>query len=287
MRVIDQLNQGTPVFSFEFFPPKTTEGEEALFKTVAKMRDLEPSFVSITCGAGGSTRGRTVEWAKRIKTEFSIEAMVHLTCVGLGQAELESTIHEIQESGLENILALRGDRPADSSSTESYCNYANEMISLIRASHPKVCIGAACYPEGHVEASNRISDLENMKKKADAGADFFVSQLFFDNSHYFEFVGRARSMGITQPIIPGIMPIHNVEQTKKFTTMCGASIPSHLMKLLEQYQDSKRAVFYIGVAHAIAQCTELLRSGVPGVHFYTLNRSPATRLVVEAIKGTG
>jgi methylenetetrahydrofolate reductase (NADPH) len=225
-----------------------------------------------------------VEWAKRIKSEFGIEAMVHLTCMGLSEDELNSTIREVQDSGLQNILALRGDRPADGSESVSHCNYANEMISLLRASHPDVCIGAACYPEGHVEAASRMSDLESLKKKADAGADFFVSQLFFDNRHYFEFVGRARSMGITQPIIPGIMPIHNVEQTKKFTSMCGATIPSHLMKLLEQYQDSKRAVFYIGVAHAIAQCTELLQSGVPGIHFYTLNRSPATRLVLEALR---
>ncbi|MCU0317651.1 MAG: methylenetetrahydrofolate reductase [NAD(P)H] [Fimbriimonadaceae bacterium] len=285
MRIIDKLEGPSPQFSFEYFPPKTEDGEKSLFQTVGRMKELGPAFASVTCGAGGSTRGKTVEWARKIKEELGVEAVVHLTCLGVDEDELRNTIQEIKAHKLINVLALRGDLPQDGSGNQSHCQYANELISLIREIYPEACIAAAAYPETHVDANNRFSDLENLKRKADAGADLFVTQLFFDNRHYFEFVGRARSMGITQPIIPGIMPIQNVGQTIRFIEMCGASIPDHLMKLLRQYEDSPKAVYYIGVAHAIAQCDELLRSGVPGIHFYTLNKSPATRLVVEALRG--
>lgn len=285
MRVVDSLLAPSPAFSFEFFPPKTEAGEDSLFRTVGRLNDLAPTFVSITCGAGGSTRGKTVQWADRIHHEFGLETVVHLTCLGLSEPELHETIDEIQAQGLRNILVLRGDAPADGSATHSHCSYASDMIAFVRERYPQACIGAACYPEGHTEANSLMADLENLRKKADAGADYFITQLFFDNRHYFEFVGRARSMGITQPILPGIMPIQDVGQVKRFTEMCGATIPTHLMKLLEQYDGSPRAVFYIGVAHAIAQCDELLRSGAPGIHFFTLNRSPGTRLVLEALRG--
>lgn len=285
MRVVDSLLAPSPAFSFEFFPPKTTAGEDSLFRTVGRLNDLAPTFVSITCGAGGSTRGTTVHWADRIHKEFGLETVVHLTCLGLNEQEVHQTIDEVEAQGLRNILVLRGDAPADGSAVQSHCNYASDMIAFVRERYPKACIGAACYPEGHTEASSMMADLENLRKKADAGADYFITQLFFDNRHYFEFVGRARSMGITQPILPGIMPIQDVGQVKRFTEMCGATIPTHLMKLLEQYDGSPRAVFYIGVAHAIAQCDELLRSGAPGIHFFTLNRSPGTRLVLEALRG--
>ncbi|MBL8048555.1 MAG: methylenetetrahydrofolate reductase [NAD(P)H] [Chthonomonas sp.] len=285
MRVVDSLLAPEPAYSFEFFPPKTTAGEESLFRTVGRLNELEPTFISITCGAGGSTRGKTVQWADRIHREFGLETVVHLTCLGLDEAEVHSTVDAIEAQGLRNILVLRGDVPLDEQATESHCHYASDMIRIVRERYPQACIGAACYPEGHTEAKSMLSDLENLRKKADAGADYFITQLFFDNRHYFEFVGRARSMGITQPILPGIMPIQDVSQVKRFTEMCGASIPTHLLKLLEQYDGSSKAVFYIGVAHAIAQCDELLRSGAPGIHFFTLNRSPGTRLVLEALRG--
>ncbi len=284
MRILDGLGAEGTSFSFEFFPPKTEAGERLLFETIAQLRELNPHFVSVTSGAGGSTRGRTVEWAKRIRQDSGIEPMLHLTCRGVPEAELAETIRSLKEAKLYNILALRGDQPQDSAAPEGAYQYADELIRHIRNDFPESCIAAACYPEKHTEASSIRDDLENLRRKADSGADFFITQLFFDNSKYFEFVGRARSMGLTQPILPGIMPIQNVDQVRRFIQMCGASIPPHLMKLLDQYNFSPKAVYHIGIAHAIAQCQELIESGAPGIHFYTLNKSPATRVVVEAIR---
>ena len=284
MRIDHLVQSPQPTFSFEFFPPKTPVGEVNLIKTVQSLQPLEPSFVSVTCGAMGTSCGKTVEWAKQIRDEANLEPLVHLTCLGASEEFLNKALEEIAKADLKNILALRGDAPAEGVGAKSHCQHANELIELIRKRYPGACIAAACYPEKHTEAPSMISDLEAMKLKAGAGADVFLTQLFFDNRHYFEFVGRARSMGITQPIVPGIMPIQNVDQIKRFTGICGASIPKNLMGLLEQYQDTPRAVFHIGVAHAIAQSQELLNNGAPGIHFYTLNKSPATRLVVQALR---
>ncbi len=286
MRISDLLTAGSPVFSFEFFPPKTEAGERALFRSIQSLKEVDPGFVSVTCGAGGSTRQKTVDWARRIKSEIGLEPLVHMTCLGVSDEELGAAIAGVRDLGLANVLALRGDAPLDGSVAGS-CRYASELVERVKEAYPEACLAGACYPEVHTEAASKLSDLENTKRKADAGVDFFITQLFFDNRHYFEFVGRARSMGIMQPIIPGIMPIQNVGQTKRFTEMCGATIPPSLLKLLEQYQDSPSAVFYIGVAHAVAQAADLLANGAPGVHFYTLNRSPATRLVVEALRRDG
>ncbi|QYK54359.1 MAG: methylenetetrahydrofolate reductase [NAD(P)H] [Fimbriimonadaceae bacterium] len=284
MRIIDRLGVDGPSFSFEFFPPKTPKGEERLFKTITQLSALNPTFVSVTCGAGGSTRLKTAEWASQIRKESGIEPMVHMTCLGVPESEIRQTLTESKQAGLSNILALRGDPPLEGNWQPGFCNFANELISVIRGDFPDACIAAACYPEKHTEAESFRSDLDAMKRKADAGVDFFITQLFFDNAKYFEFVGRARSIGITQPIIPGIMPIQNVEQVRRFTSMCGATIPAHLSKLLSQYDAAPAAVYHIGIAHAIAQTHELLEAGVPGIHFYTLNKSPATRVVVEALK---
>ncbi len=286
MRIVDRFGDGKPGFSFEFFPPKTPKGESNLFDAIGQLGKLSPRFVSVTCGAGGSTRQKTLDWAGRIKDELGLEPMVHMTCLGVPEAEIRETIAGVRDLGLVNVLALRGDAPADGSEAGTgFCQYAADLIALVRAEVPGACIAAACYPEKHTEASSLQSDLEAMKRKADAGVDFFITQLFFDNAKYFEFVGRARSIGITQPIVPGIMPIQGVEQVRRFTSMCGASIPSHLLKLLDQYDVAPEAVYHIGIAHAIAQSTELLAAGVPGIHFYTLNKSPATRVVVEALQG--
>lgn len=290
MRISEQLGTGKRSVSFEFFPPKSGAGERTLFRSIRSLQELQPSFVSVTCGAGGSTRVKTVDYAVRIKEETGIEPMVHMTCLGVPEAELTATIMQVREAGLMNILALRGDRPIGESA-DVYdggpCRFASDLVGRVRGAYPEACVAAACYPEVHAEAASKSADLHHLKEKADAGVDFFITQLFFDNRHYFEFVGRARSLGITQPIIPGIMPIQNVGQTKRFTEMCGATLPPSLLKLLEQYQESPSAVFYIGVAHAVAQVTDLIANGAPGVHFYTLNKSPATRLVVEALRKDG
>lgn len=285
MRIVDQFGAGGSEFSFEFFPPKTPAGEAKLFDSIGQLGKLEPRFVSVTCGAGGSTRQKTVDWAVKIKDEIGLEPMVHMTCLGVPEVEIRETIADVRDRGLVNVLALRGDAPADGSAVgDGFCQYAVDLISLVREEVPGACIAAACYPEKHTEAASMQSDLDAMKRKADAGVDFFISQLFFDNAKYFEFVGRARSAGIMQPIVPGIMPIQGVAQVRRFTSMCGASIPSHLLKLLDQYDSAPAAVYHIGIAHAIAQSHELLAAGVPGIHFYTLNKSPATRVVVEALR---
>jgi methylenetetrahydrofolate reductase (NADPH) len=280
------LEGGGPVFSFEYFPPKTEQGERNLMATVRSMKDLRPGFVSVTCGAGGSTKGKTLEWADQIKNEIGIEAVVHMTCLGRMPDELRAEIAEARERGIENVLALRGDFPRDGAAHEAptgSCRFAIDLIRLVREEYPKACLLGACYPEGHVDAESRDLDMQRLKEKCDAGLDVLVTQLFFDNEHYFSFVRRAREFGVTQPVVPGIMPVTDVSQVERFTKMCGATIPPPLLERLQACGGDKEAVQQVGVEHAIAQCRGLLAGGAPGIHFYTLNRSPATRLVVKSI----
>ncbi len=292
MKIIDRLRavrekQAPPCFSFEFFPPKTPEGEKNLFAALDDLKDLKPGFVSVTYGAGGSTREKTVELVTRIKRDTGIEAMAHFTCVGHQKDEIRSTLKRLVDAGVENVIALRGDPPKGETAftkTEGGFGNANELVAFIRAEKFPFCVAAAGYPEGHVESDNRDHDLAHLKRKVDAGVDFVVTQLFFDNAFYFDFVERARAAGITVPIVPGIMPITNVEQIERFTRMCGATIPMRLQIQLEKLRDDPEAVPQLGGAHATLQCAELLARGVPGIHFYTLNKSPATRLIVAALQ---
>lgn len=286
MRIIDQLRTGHPVFSFEFFPPKTEQGEARLWDALVDLQDLKPTFVSVTYGAGGSTRTKTVELTRRIKAELGIEAMAHLTCVQATRDELDGVLAELSEGGVDNVLALRGDPPKGADrfeKTEGGFSYASELTAYINETRD-LCVGAACYPEGHTEAASKYQDLHHLKTKVDAGAQFLITQLFFDNQVYFEFVDRARAAGIHVPIIPGIMPIQNVEQIKRFTKMCGASIPPRLLAELEKRKEQPERVHELGVAHATIQALGLLHGGAPGVHFYTLNKSTATREILTAIR---
>lgn len=286
VRIHDQLKGGVPVFSFEFFPPKTDKGEERLWDALVDLQDLKPSFVSVTYGAGGSTRSKTVELTSRIQKELGIEAMAHLTCVQADRAELDSVLKELKAGGVDNVLALRGDPPKGEERfvrTEGGFEQASQLTAFIAQEHD-FCIGAACYPEGHVEAASKYQDLHYLKEKVDAGAQFLITQLFFDNQVYFDFVDRARGVGIEVPIIPGIMPIQNVDQLKRFTKMCGASIPEPLLHELEKRKDEPERVHELGVAHATIQALGLLHGGAPGVHFYTLNKSTATREILTAIR---
>ncbi len=291
MRICDLLAEGRPSFSFEFFPPKSDEAVAQLERTIAELRMLEPSFVSVTYGAGGSTRERTIEIVTGIKRETGIEAMAHLTCVGSTAAELEEVLTRLVDAGVENILALRGDPPKGSTAfaaTERGHTYASELVRAIRTRHgASVCVGGAGYPEKHVECGNPAVDLMNLKRKVDAGLDFVITQLFFDNQRYFEFVERARAAGISVPIIPGIMPITNAAQVERFTSACGATLPFKLAAELDRRRQDPTAVMQLGVAHATAQCIDLLMGGAPGIHFYTLNRSNATKEVFTALKATG
>lgn len=286
MRIHDQLKGPAPVFSFEFFPPKTEQGEQRLWDALVDLQDLKPGFVSVTYGAGGSTRSKTVGLTSRIKRELGIEAMAHVTCVQATREELKSVLEELKAGGVENVLALRGDPPqgeARFTSTAGGFDHASQLTAYIHDEHD-FCLGAACYPEGHVEAPSKYQDLHFLKAKVDAGAQFLITQLFFDNQVYFDFVDRARAAGIHVPIIPGIMPIQNVEQIKRFTKMCGATIPERLMRELDKRKDEPERVHELGVAHATIQALGLLHGGAPGVHFYTLNKSTATREILTAIR---
>jgi methylenetetrahydrofolate reductase (NADPH) len=287
MKIRNRLNPSDPCFSFEFFPPRTEEGHRSLLKTVEDLRPLEPGFVSVTYGAGGSTRDRTVDLVKEIRTT-GLETMAHLTCVGHSREELDRLVDQFLAMGVENILALRGDPPAGQQQFQAApggFRYAAELVRFIREKDHHLCLGGAGYPEGHVETPLREDDLRHLKAKVDAGLDFVITQLFFDNAFYFDFVERARRVGINVPIVPGIMPITNIEQLERFVRLCGATVPMRLVLQLERYRDDPDAVVQLGVAHATVQCMELLSRGVPGIHFYTLNRSPATRLIVSALRG--
>ena len=286
MRIEDIIGGSRPCFSFEFFPPKTPEGEEKLFDTVAALRNLEPSFVSVTYGAGGGTRALTVDIVKRIKNELGIEAMAHFTCVGHTRDELHDVLLEMREAGIENVLALRGDPPRGETEFKPVpggLSHGSELAALISQSYD-FCVGAACYPETHPEAPDPESDLATAQYKVEAGSRFLITQLFFDNEDYFEFVDRAREIGIDVPIIPGIMPITNFEQIKRFTSMCGATLPDGLLTELGLRADQPEAVADLGVAYATLQCADLLAKGAPGIHFYTLNRSTATRAILSALR---
>ncbi len=292
MKVVDILRfareRGEPIFSFEFFPPKTDEGVRQLFQTVEALRPLAPAFVSVTYGAGGSTRQRTLELVTRLKRETEIEAVAHVTCVGSSRQELEHVLDEIGEAGIQNVLALRGDPPQGQRVFEPHpqgFRYASELVAFIRSERRwTFCVGAAAYPEGHVETRDLARDLAHLKAKVDAGADFLVTQLFFQNHHYFRFVERARAAGIGLPIIPGIMPLTTVDQIERFTAMCGAQIPQALRAAMVVRRADPEAALQLGVAYASLQCADLLRRGAPGLHFYTLNRSPSTRAIVAALR---
>src|SRR5262245_18536882 len=282
MRIRDGFERGRPVISFEFFPPKTETGFDPLFRAIAELKELSPSFVSVTWGAGGSTRRKTVELTARIQVEIGITAMSHLSCVGSSADELAATLAQLRGLGIENVLALGGDPPPDYVPPPGGFAYANELVALIRGRFD-FCVGAACYPETHPRAPSPASDLAMLVQKVGAGSDFLITQLFFDNADYFAFVARAREAGVTVPIVPGIMPIVSTASIRRMTALCGARIPVELGRALDAAGDDDERTLEVGVEWATAQCRELLRKGAPGLHFYTLNRSPATRRIHAAL----
>jgi methylenetetrahydrofolate reductase (NADH) len=289
MKIRNRLNPSNPCFSFEFFPPKTEEGRRSLLRTVEDLRPLDPGFVSVTYGAGGSTQERTVDLVREIRAT-GLETMAHLTCVGHTRDEIGSLVEHFLAMGVENLLALRGDPPSGQREFQpppGGFRYASELVRFIRERDHTLCVGGAGYPEGHVETPLREDDLHHLKQKVDAGLDFVITQLFFDNAFYFDFVERARRVGINVPIVPGIMPITNYEQLNRFIRLCGATVPMRLSLQLEKVKENPEAVMQLGIAHATVQCIELLGRGVPGIHFFTLNRSPATRMIVSALRARG
>jgi methylenetetrahydrofolate reductase (NADPH) len=288
MRIDQILEERRPCFSFEFFPPKDDESTERLFRTISELEKDDPAFVSVTYGALGSTRDRTLGVVRRIKRETNIEPMAHFTCVGATVDELRATLDEMEEIGIDNVLALRGDPPQGETEwrpTPGGLKYSTELIELIAREYP-FAIGAASFPEVHPEARDLEHDLRFAREKVDRGASFLITQLFFDNDLYFGFVEAARERGIDVPIIPGIIPVTNYKQLKRITTMCGASIPEDFERELSERQDDPDAVKDLGVSYATLQCADLLARGAPGIHFYTLNKSPATRAILAALRAS-
>ena len=287
MLIRDLLASREPSISFEFFPPKTDEAAIQLQATISELRALHPTFVSVTWGAGGSTRDKTIDIVSRIKQDTGIEAMAHLTCVGSSREDLAGILDRLTSAGITNVLALRGDPPKGETTfqpVEGGLRHGSELVEFIRARHgSNACLGGAAYPECHAESADPETDLQNLKTKVDAGADFLITQLFYDNQHYWKFVERARAVGIQVPIIPGIMPISNLSQAHRF----GASLPPALEFGLQRLQNDPQATTHLGVAHATSQCVELLHGGAPGIHFYTLNRSTVTRAIYSAIRIQG
>jgi methylenetetrahydrofolate reductase (NADPH) len=286
VNVSELIASSRPCFSFEFFPPRDDAGVEQLLETMRTLRTLDPAFVSVTFGAGGSTRARTADLVVRLREEVGIEAMAHFSCVGSTRDELREALQRMHDSGISSVLALRGDAPrdqADWTPAPGGLSYASDLVSLLTEEF-EFAVGAACHPEKHPEAPDPATDLAYLRRKVDAGAEFLITQLFFDNTSYFTFVQRAREAGVMVPIVPGIMPITNVEQIERFTKLCGAVIPAGLQEALEMRRGNDRAVQDFGVAYATLQCAELLRKGAPGIHFYTLNRSTATASILRALR---
>ena len=297
MLIRERLLHKRPVFSFEFFPPKTPKGEANLLRSLERLAPLEPDFVSVTYGAGGSTRTRTIDIVGRIRKEFGIEPVAHLTCVGASREELGAVVDQLGDAGITNILALRGDPPrgeTEFKAADGGFSHAADLIAFVK-DRGEYCVGAACYPEVHPEAESAAADLRHTKTKVDAGADFLISQLFFDNLTFFDFTARAKQAGIDVPILAGIMPVTNVAQIDRFTKMIGATIPPQLRSRLGDVAEDPQEVFWTGVSYAARQCEQLLSPpppdvfgraprGVAGIHFYTLNRSPATRAIFEILK---
>jgi len=284
MRVDELMAGDGPVFSFEFFPPETAEGEQRLFQAIAQLRELHPTFVSVTCR--NHSRSRTLQVVTRIRSEMGLEPVAHYTCAGATRDELHETLRGLRDAGLDNVLALRGDPPKGMDRFEPHPGgfaHASDLAAMIRDEYD-FCVGGACYPEGHLESPSLDDDLAQTITKVNSGVCFLITQMFFSNRHYFEFVARARAAGITVPIIPGIMPITSLGRlSREDGTLFGAHVPPALLGELERRRDDPEAIVALGTAYASLQCAELLAGGAPGIHFYTLNRVPATRAILSAL----
>ena len=288
MKLDQSIKSGGPSISFEFFPPKTEQGYASLYRTIADLKELNPSYVSVTWGAGGSTRRKTSELTIQIQQELSLTAMSHMTCVGSSRDEIVQVIDRLQEGGVQNLLALGGDQPEGYQPPADGFVHANELVEFIR-SNPRwdLSVAGACYPETHVAAPSPDEDLANLVRKVEAGVDWLITQLFFDNADYFDFVSRARAAGIDVPIVPGIMPVVSTANIRRIASLTGVRIPEELSASLDRCGEDAEQTLEVGIEWATLQCRELLEKGAPGIHFYTLNRSPATRRIYESLPLAG
>ncbi|MGB9612634.1 MAG: methylenetetrahydrofolate reductase [NAD(P)H] [Candidatus Margulisiibacteriota bacterium] len=286
MKVIEALKKHRTL-SFEFFPPKTKEQEENLYSVIKQLKIFSPDFVSVTYGALGTTREKSFFWAKEIKEKFGLEPVAHLTCVAATKNHMREQLTELKTIGIENILALRGDPPegqAEFIPPPDGFRYAQELIRFIKETNSDFCIGAAGYPEKHKEAISFEEDTRHLKEKIDAGAEFIITQLFFDNRYFFEFLERCKNANISVPIIAGIMPITNYKQIKKMTEVCGATIPKKLLTNLEKYQNEPKVIRELGIEQTVNQCQELLAAKIPGLHFFVLNQAePISQILKEIL----
>jgi len=286
MQITEIMKRGDPVFSLEFFPPKTPEETTQLYMTLRDLKTLHPGYISVTYGAGGGTRDKTIEIVTKAKHEIGLESMAHLTCIANSKQQIKDILDELVRSGIENVIALRGDPPTGADrfipNPEGF-QHASELTAFIRKSYP-LCIAVAGYPEGHSESLDKETDWGYLEEKVRAGADFIITQLFFDNQYFFSFEKRMREKGVSVPIIPGILPITNYHQLFRITKFCGASIPEQVVRDLEPIQHDPEAVHAYGIEYAVRQCRELIDHGVPGLHFYTLNRSRAAHEIIRKLK---
>lgn len=288
MRIIDAITTGKPFVSLEFFPPKERTEWPAFFNTAEQLAKLNPLFASVTYGAGGSGHSDTLEIVKRLKQEQGMETMAHLTCIGAEHEELRRFLDSLAAADVHNVLALRGDIPKDEPAGFASCpalRYASDLVTFIRDAHPEFGVGVAGYPEVHPEAVSADSDLSFLKLKLDRGGDFVITQLFFDNRLYFDFVEKIRSLGVGKPVIPGILPVVSLKVIRRIMSLCGANIPADYMAQLEEADRSggTAAVQKLGIAHARRQAEELLAGGAPGVHLYTLNRSDVAAEIADGL----
>ncbi len=283
MKLRDLYGRSELTLSFEFFPPKTEKGEESLFNEIGVLKALDPSFCSVTYGAGGSTRERTMDLVDRIHQECGIEVMCHLTVVGQSKDEVRSILVKLKNRGIENIIALGGDPPQGVVEWTPHPDGFHHSIELVREAvvHDWFSIAVAGFPEVHPRAESREADLKYLKEKVDAGAEVVITQLFFDNEDFYHYVEDLRSLGVCAPIVPGILPILSVPQVRRFTALCGAKIPPRLERLLEKVEDDEEGAVRLGIDYATEQCEGLLKFGVPGIHFYSLNKSRSVKAVFK------
>jgi methylenetetrahydrofolate reductase (NADPH) len=270
------------VFSIEFFPPKTEKGDESLFREIESLRSLKPAFCSVTYGAGGSTRERTVDLVDRIHRECCLEVMCHLTVVGQSKEQVRSVLERLKEKRIENLIALSGDPPQGIADWKPHPDGFHHSIELVQeALAHGFSIAVAGFPEVHPRSKSRDEDLRYLKEKVDAGADVIITQLFFDNDHFYRFADDLRDLGVKVPIVPGMLPILSTTQVRRFTALCGAKIPAHLEERLARVDGDDEAATKLGIDYATEQCRGLLDAGVPGIHFYSLNKARSVNSIFE------
>ena len=281
MKIANILTKNSLTTSFEVFPPNDKVGLDSVYNCLDKLALENPDFISVTYGAGGNTKGRTVEIASKIKKQNNIESLAHLTCIGSKKEEIDDILNQLKNNNIENILALRGDYPLDGNLIQGDFKYAKDLIEYIRSKDNSFSIGAAFYPEGHRE-TNDLLDLFHLKEKVNAGVDFLISQIFLDNEYLYSFRDKLEKLQIDKPLIAGIMPVTNAKQIKKITSLCSCTIPKKFLKILEKYENNEEALKEAGLSYAIEQITDLIASDIRGIHIYTMNKTETAKKIIDA-----